>query len=345
MEAGPSSVIRSVSSAAPFDHAQLDVSANLTSNHLLQVPPLLAPFCPSLAALHLARARLLLQLPPGSAIGWCHVCGGLREGMGGADRKSPAAWEKAENQTGRRSDMEQKSPTKRRRKGQASSVMTGSRRRPAKCTICGASFRRPKPDAATLAAFPPARRTARTRAAAAAAAAVVPTSSQPESSMKDLGTPSAGTGPAQTAKQPPHLSTTVASILSAVSAPQTIENRSALLSVPVTQSAPPSPPSLGSTGSIGVQAEHPPRPKPLLARPTLSHIPSSDPNPPTWPRPEPPLSAKSTLAASATSASTSGAGAGTGRKKKKMSGLAKLLAERKEREEGEKQGAGRWGLG
>lgn len=89
------------------------------------------------------------------------------------------------------------------------------------------------------------------------------------------------------------------------------------------------------------------KPKPLLTRPSLSHIPSSDPNPPTYPKPEPVLAAKAKLSAATGGTANTGSTAGTvpGKKKKKMSGLAKLLAERKEREDGEKLGAGRWGLG
>ncbi|RSH91915.1 hypothetical protein EHS25_009285 [Saitozyma podzolica] len=42
---------------------------------------------------------------------------------------------------------------------------TRTTRKPPNCTICGASFKRPKPDPAALALFPPARRARRSKAA------------------------------------------------------------------------------------------------------------------------------------------------------------------------------------
>ncbi|WVF72958.1 hypothetical protein IAT40_007776 [Kwoniella sp. CBS 6097] len=101
-----------------------------------------------------------------------------------------------------------------------------------------------------------------------------------------------------------------------------------------------------------------PEPKPLLSRPSLSHISSSEPNLPTYPNPAPsiplspqpqsqPQSQSRSTGKTSTSVSTSaGAGAGSGVKRKKKSGLAKLLAENKERQQaGASQGGGLWGLG
>ncbi|WVQ74211.1 hypothetical protein IAR50_003805 [Cryptococcus sp. DSM 104548] len=80
-----------------------------TETHLLSLPPSLQPLSPPHAALHLARLRLLLSIPSHAAFdpadlqlpvevknmgvgrgvvgGWCCLCGGLRKGLGGAGKK------------------------------------------------------------------------------------------------------------------------------------------------------------------------------------------------------------------------------------------------------------------
>ncbi|WVO21238.1 uncharacterized protein IAS62_002545 [Cryptococcus decagattii] len=77
-------------------------------------------------------------------------------------------------------------------------------------------------------------------------------------------------------------------------------------------------------------------PQTLLSHPVFSHIPSSPPSLPTHPPPPP-----AKLSGGATSATTDVA---KKKKKSKKSGLSKLLAENRERNESTK-GAGMWGLG
>ncbi|WWC94921.1 hypothetical protein V866_001773 [Kwoniella sp. B9012] len=86
-------------------------------------------------------------------------------------------------------------------------------------------------------------------------------------------------------------------------------------------------------------------PPKLLSRPSLSHIPNSSPNLPTYPAPQ--SKPTSTVNSSSGKKPITGAGASASAnsKKKKKSGLAKLLAENKEREMVSKGSGGMWGLG
>lgn len=98
--------------------------------------------------------------------------------------------------------------------------------------------------------------------------------------------------------------------------------------------------------NVASQRPDPPGQATPLASPSLRYIPSTSPTPPTYVQP-PPVRVSPTK---------SGAGAGPPgkagkadtdgvkkKKKKKASGLAKLLAQSKEREEG--QISGKWGFG
>jgi hypothetical protein len=92
-----------------------------TLAHLLCLPPLLHPLSPQLAALHLARVRLLLSLPsPHPSLIWCDKCGGLRE-----------------------------------------SSKSKKRKRVYQCTLCGIIQGAPKPIKSTTDSFPNARKTRR----------------------------------------------------------------------------------------------------------------------------------------------------------------------------------------
>jgi len=230
-----------------------------TLDHLLSLPTLFEPLSPSLAALHLARVRLLLSIPTSPFTGnvgewWCHHCGGLREGLGGAlqrKRVGPMATDGSDCGTG------------------------GLKRKKAECSQCGASYTRPKSDRKALMAFVPAR--TRSRRA----------NFNPEVIM----------------------STDLISPLVATSTDQVIEQSSS--------------------------SSSPTKPRPtLLSTPSLTYIPSSAPNPPTYPAP--------IARCSVSSPTSKGKGAG---KTRKRSGLAKLLAENRERVEKENDlGSGSWGL-
>jgi hypothetical protein len=83
------------------------------------------------------------------------------------------------------------------------------------------------------------------------------------------------------------------------------------------------------------------RANPLTA-PKLRYIPSTSPSPPTYVQP-PAVRASPAASPGPTSSGAKAEGEGVKRKKKKASGLAKLLAQSKEREEG--QNGGKWGFG
>ena len=226
-----------------------------TMNHLLSLPQILQPLSSSLAALHLARVRLLLSIPTSSSTGefldgWCHLCGGLREGLGGAIRGKIIS-----------SDV---------KKGE----MRKNRRHP-NCSQCGARYQRPKPDRTVLLDYPPARTRAKRKAQAQA-------------------TPF------------PNPAITLTSVAG---------------------------PSSPITLSLNTTSQNKSRPT-LLSTPSLTYLPTSAPNPPTYPEP--------TTRVHQTSHSL----VRTDKNRKhKKSGLAKLLAENRERtqREEEKRG-GIWGL-
>lgn len=276
-----------------------------TINHILSLPNLLQPISPPHAALHLARLRLLYSIPAdGQSVseassssssssgtrskltlgGWCNHCGGLRKGMGGAQRggrgqnrdkekeeKTKAIRERARKRVRELSNLteNEKEEKKMARKLEIAGAVQ-KRRQPAECTTCGAVYTRPKPDKKTLAAFPSSRKTRKQVAEAKA-----------EEEAKSLALKA----------------------------------------------------EVEAAGKIEREAQPP---QTLLSHPAFSHIPSSPPNLPTHP---PPLPMKNY--AGSTSATTDVAKKKT---KTKKSGLSKLLAENKERNESAK-GAGMWGLG
>ncbi|WVR00150.1 hypothetical protein IAU59_007292 [Kwoniella sp. CBS 9459] len=387
-----------------------------TTNHLIALPQLLHPLSPALAALHMARVRLALSIPSGSEYGprrtsisrkggkgssggWCHLCGGLKQGTGGAERRpaksqQPGLGSGSSSGSGVKSQKGKKGKAKGRpktadpqhqRQGQeadssfSSTQGTGTKRKAPECETCGASFKRCRPDLATLNDYPPARRTRRaTRAEGAldlghgrtndgdpignqdqvrdqgqgqsdgiAATAIVKIVSsekegqlgyraRPPSTAAEVDTERPvdldGAGIDPTKGQAPHRQE------------EQVDTR---------------PTPLG--GSI-LQAK--PQPKPLLSRPSLTHISSSSPNIPTYPKPattiplspqpssvtpssQKPGSSAARSGSGSGQSHTAGAGAGAAAgKRKKKSGLAKLLAENKERQQaGAGQGGGLWGLG
>jgi hypothetical protein len=247
-----------------------------TVDHLLALPQLLHPISPSLAALHLARVRLLLSVPSTAIPGWCNVCGGLREGTFKAKRKKGSKMRAPER---------------------------GVEKRGTVCSTCGISFKRGKPDLATLKGFASARKVASTRR-----------STRIHPNESDLIRSQAL--PATPAEDDPFIAN-----------PAIVSEGASSLAAPA--DILPSEPAASSTDPTPLIS-----PSKLTTRPSLSYILSTDPNPPTYPEPPPPLGATSPPGK-----------AKAGVRKKKKSGLAKLLAENKEREERDKgSGAGSWGL-
>ncbi|OWZ76620.1 hypothetical protein C366_05061 [Cryptococcus neoformans Tu401-1] len=276
-----------------------------TINHILSLPNLLQPISPPHAALHLARLRLLYSIPAdgqsfsdassssSSSSGirgkltvgrWCSHCGGLRKGMGGAQRggrgqdkdkekedKTKAIRERARKRVRELSNLteDEKEEKKMARKLEIAGAVQ-KRRQPAECTTCGAVYTRPKPDKKTLSEFPSSRKTRKQA-----------TEAKAEEAAKSLALKA----------------------------------------------------EVEAAGKIESQVQPP---QTLLSHPAFSHIPSSPPNLPTHPPPPP---------AKNPAGSTSAFIDVTKKKKKtKKSGLSKLLAENRERNESAK-GAGMWGLG
>jgi len=237
-----------------------------TLQHLLSLPPLLQPISPQLAALHLARVRLLLDVPASPGVGvmtewWCHSCGGLREGLGGAQ---PAKRRAAAKKGGR-----SRTPTK----------VVGIKRKDAICANCGERFEKAKPDRKTLITYPSARIAARRKKEEAASSQAADPFAMPTTSTD---TP---------------------------------------LPVLVVE----------SDSGDGMDIDPPARPaQPAQtsapARPSFSRVKDTEPNLPTYPLPAPAASPEKP------------------KKRKKKSGLAKLLAENKEREAAQNLTSS-WGLG
>ena len=146
-------------SSGPSSSSTIDP---LTQRHLLALPSVFQSVSPTVAALHLARARLLLSISAHEQLfdGWCHNCGGLREGVGGTSKKKRKG--NTVNQSGK-----------------------GVQRKAARCTICGESFRRARPGSVSKCRFPSARIARKVQLAAAATSGM-------ETSIPDID-PSAAT--------------------------------------------------------------------------------------------------------------------------------------------------------
>ncbi|WVQ66949.1 uncharacterized protein L199_005140 [Kwoniella botswanensis] len=264
-----------------------------TLAHLLNLPPLLQPISPPLAALHLARVRLSLSVPTSSSYtaksldDWCNLCGGLRLHLGGA--------------------QPQQSIKKRKRKGGI-------------CGTCGEMYKKPLSDKSTLADYPPARRTRRMKRDEQQQQQQqqfeVSSKSQKGQHSKDNvadrseemneSNPNSDVQPVSTPQQDIHSNNTDRS-----STRPAVDN-------------------------------NPPK---LLSRPSLSHIPNSSPNLPAYPAPQSKPISTVNSSSGKKPATGAGASASANSKKKKKSGLAKLLAENKEREMVSKGSGGMWGLG
>jgi len=254
-----------------------------TLNHLLSLPPLVQPLSPPLAALHLARIRLLLSIPSSSldGTGWCRTCGKLREGGRGKGKNKAKKAGVTSTVSHENDDCE--SPRERR----------------TTCEQCGASFK-PKPDPATR-YFPPARavRVARARGK------TVPTNEVAKDSRCLVPLPP---------ESAPDPSSDLMDVDDSPSANELERND---LDMDDT------------SGTIVIPA--PPR---YVTTPSLSYVRTSSPNPPTYPPPPP-----------RPGSPTSAGGKDGKAKKRKRSGLARLLAENRERELGSTAGSGSWGLG
>ncbi|KAI9634117.1 uncharacterized protein MKK02DRAFT_38788 [Dioszegia hungarica] len=295
------------SSSAPHP-ALLDPSTPETHSYLSTLPGNLRPISPYLATLHDARLRML-SIHFRSPIRWCVNCGSLRDtSLGGSASSSvpPAEMEEAGN-LARAAKKGGRSPKKSPKKSPARASPLGSN-----CPACGERFRRSAKvgakavaDPVTLASLKPARVVRQTRLQAQSGTVV----------GGDVTPTSIGT------ETPvPALETTPLAVTPLEDDPMGIDTSSSTL-IPLPD------PTL--------------RANPLTA-PKLRYIPSTSPSPPTYVQP-PPVRASPAASPGPTASGVKAEGEGAKRKKKKASGLAKLLAQSKEREEG--QNGGKWGFG
>ena len=273
---------------------------DLTTQHLLNLPPLLHSISPTLAALHLARARLYLSISSAELYdGWCYRCGGLREGGGSKSairkkRKLPRDRSLNEHPTCANAPRVDANEGKDH---------TGVKRRATSCTVCGASFRQARPDSTKQSSFPPARPVRQTRLKAAQrqeqdTAALV-------ASATSVDTPIPTIDPSTTLPRPNH------------SGGMDVDITDGSLARAVTGIR------VETTPQSQAVSRNPPN---LFSRPSISHVLSAPPSPPTYTQPPPLVPPEKKK----------------GTRKKKKSGLAKLLAENKERAERD-QGSS-WGL-
>ncbi|WWD19671.1 hypothetical protein CI109_104133 [Kwoniella shandongensis] len=322
LEPPPSTSI--VSTPPPMPSSLFDPTTDPTLTHLLSLPSVLA-LSPPHQALHLARLRLILQIPTtptygtlssgGGMGGWCHLCGGLRAGLGGAQRGGRGTKKGSEIDT---------VIAIAERDGLTGIVLGRKRKRPdPRCTTCGTLYVRPKPDPATLASFPPARKTRRLTRIASASAKAVETIA--------IGTASVN----------PEMEKEVRGGLSKEEEDSTAQLGGLGNVISANNATSP----LLVSGSTSI-----PNKPSILEHRSLSHIPTSSPNLPTYPQPPPTKSPSPQLAGpvpkgvKAAIGAGANAAAGQGVKRKKKSGLAKLLAENKEREQVNKGQGGMWGF-
>lgn len=267
-----------------------------TLSHLLTLPPLIYPVSPALAALQLARIRLQLSIPAGSL-----ETTGWCTVCGDLRASTP-------NPKKRKCSRGGKQPARSPGQGFGPILLyeedqtkaepkSKSKGRPSNCEQCGAKFGRGKGKGSVVHDVWPAPSARKVRACRRQQP------SQGEASpAKPLVTGTDQAMARDPLDQVPHI---------------------------------PSPSSLPLPESTSSPAHPAPRPPRYTSTPSLSHVLTSNPNPPTYPQPPPRLSSPG---------STGGAGgAKSGKGKKKKSGLAKLLAENKEREVGRSGGSG-WGL-
>lgn len=279
-----------------------------TFTHLLNLPPLLQPISPALAALHLARIRLVLSIPPGviDQTAWCPTCGGLREA-----RVTPPV---SPNSAGKGSKKKSSPKRKSAKSGGGVNKIKWQKQ----CGRCGSDYKKPKPDIETR-AFPSARAVRAVRMKRNSE-----TDPDPEIEAGHLKTELMDLDPAAegTSSSSPFSNSNLSTPFE-IHAP--MELPSEPLIHPIQSSIMPLP-------SPTPAYQIPPPPK-YVHNHSLIHVHTSSPHPPTYPQPppaknvSPPPKEKS--------------------KKRKKSGLARLLAENKEREAGNGHGngaGGSWGL-
>ncbi|WVW86208.1 hypothetical protein I302_108250 [Kwoniella bestiolae CBS 10118] len=189
------------------------------------------------------------------------------------------------------------------------------------CGVCGEKYKKGEPDRGTIREHPPARRTRRMKLEQEGKGKEKETQDRMSCNRMDSGN---------------------------VDAHQNDNNGSTNIHQIQTMNEDPPFQSTSIIHPTTSQPPPPPLPPKFLSRPSLSHIPTSSPNLPTYPQPppvSPPSNAVNTGIKKSSSSAGIGVGAAGGAKRKKKSGLAKLLAENKEREALSKGQGGMWGLG
>ncbi|WWD03684.1 hypothetical protein V865_001740 [Kwoniella europaea PYCC6329] len=193
------------------------------------------------------------------------------------------------------------------------------------CGTCGEMYKKPLSDKSTLADYPPARRTRRMKR------------DEHQQQQQHQQQQSEITSKSQKGQQSKNI---------VVDRSEEMNKSESNLDVqPVSNPQQDRHPNNTSQSSTRPDVEN--NPPKLLSRPSLSHIPNSSPNLPTYPasQPKPTSTVNSSSGKKLFTGAGASASASANSKKKKKSGLAKLLAENKEREMVIKGSGGMWGLG
>lgn len=187
--------------APPSNLRTVDGSDSVSRSHLLALPALLRPISAELSALHAARVRLLVDLPPENRQGWCCAqCGHLSEGWGwrvvkGQNKKRKMSGGSTAQETNKRSksDVAAQAPSS---PGSSKPGTSKPRNKlKSRCSLCGLSASFAGSEPATVDSFPSARQAARRRTRASSA--------QEEPPIAAAATPVPS--PASTKPQPPNL--------------------------------------------------------------------------------------------------------------------------------------------
>ena len=297
-----------------------DQPTPFTFTHFLNLPPLLEPISPALAALHLARIRLVLSIPPGviDQTAWCPYCGGLRDAL------PPTSMDSTSRKSTRKTSST--SPSKISKKKKAGNG-PGAKRSLVKvkwakeCKRCGMEYKRPKPEPEAR-AFPSARAVRAVRTKRKAGTGTDETGLQHDQSSNVV----------MATTQPEPDSSGASSI--PATPPSVLDNQEPQAQALPTMTMTMPLPHLNPTDQYPIPS-FPPPPLKYVHNHNLIHVHTSSPHPPTYDQPPrvkvspPPKEMPKEKG-----------------KKRKKSGLARLLAENKEREgggSGTGTGGG-WGL-
>ncbi|WWC72055.1 uncharacterized protein I206_106015 [Kwoniella pini CBS 10737] len=309
-----------------------------TLQHLLNLPIALQNVSPALAALHLARIRLSLLIPTSNKFNgknleeWCNSCGGLRLSLGGS-REREKEREKGENNN---NIIEKELNNKMEFNKARTPIKKIKQRRNPICSLCGINYKKPIPNKEILKDYPPARITRRMK--------LNQNQNQNQNQKQNQQIEKNGNKSNQMIE---------------VELGQSLQNSIGLQldlgnsfqqdlksNIEVTLNTNTEMVINENSISQTYQNEFKQKPLSLVQRPSLTHIPKSSPNLPSYPQPPARTTSSNIISNNIdVQGKKSNLNSSSGNlKKKKKSGLAKLLAENKEREINKGNG-GMWALG